>query len=95
MKRPLVAIVAVAFAIGAASLSTPFLIAVIRHPFSQDTPIWLTLSIAAILASALAIWTYVASASLGVKGLTLRALLCIAFAFPAALLLVAFSINPP
>lgn len=95
MKRPIVAIVYLVLAIEAAALSAPFLIAAIRHPFSQDTPVWLTLGIPAALSSALAIWSCIARTSLSIKSLAIRALLCITFAFPAAFLLGAFASNPP
>jgi uncharacterized membrane protein len=55
MKRPVVAIASLAFAIVAAALSAPFLLAAIRHPSSQDTPIWLALGTSAALSSAFAI----------------------------------------
>ena len=95
MKRPIVAIVALFLAIGAAALSAPYLIAVFNHPFGQDTPIWLALGIPAALSSIFAIWTCITRTSLSTKILAIRELLCIVFAFPAALLLGAFARNPP
>jgi hypothetical protein len=95
MKRPVVAIASLAFAIVAAALSAPFLLAAIRHPSSQDTPIWLALGTSAALSSAFAIWSCIGRAPLSTQTLAIRALICMAFAFPAALLLGAFASNPP
>lgn len=95
MKRPIVAIIAVGSAIGAALLSMPFLIAVIRNPFGQDTPIWLALGLPAALSSALALRTSIARTSLTQRNLATRAFLYILFVLPAAFLLGALTSNPP
>jgi multidrug transporter EmrE-like cation transporter len=71
MKRPVVAIASLAFAIVAAALS------------------------AAALSTAFAIWSCIGRAPLSTQTLAIRALICMAFAFPAALLLGAFASNPP
>ena len=95
MNRPIVAIVALTFAVGAAALCAPFLMAAVRHPSSQDTPVWLALGISAALSSALAIWSCLSRVALNIKSLAIRALLCITLVLPAALLLGAFSSVPP
>lgn len=95
MKRPIAAIVALTFAAGAAALCAPFLMAAVRHPSSQDTPVWLALGVSAALSSALAIWSGLSRVSLSIQSLAIRVLLCITFVLPAALLLGAFSSAPP
>lgn len=95
MRRPLLAVVAMAFAIGSAMLAAVFLFAAIDSLAGQDAPIWLALGISAALAAAVAVQSCIVRLSLGIRGIVLRASLCLVLASPAALLLSLLSSYPP
>jgi uncharacterized membrane protein YfcA len=95
MARAIFGIFSVLLALGAAVISVPYLFAALRHPSTQDTPIWATLGTLAILASVIATQTFKRRMNIDPTALVLRTFASCALVLPAALFVGYFAIAPP